>query len=81
MMPSDFHDTLFQTEQRLNARITRVEETIYGDGKSNRGLVADVKIIAETILGKQWQSYALIALIALEAFTLVLIVLLFIRVY
>jgi len=79
--PDDFRRTLYDSEQRLSARLSRVEETLYGDGKANQGLVADVKVIADTLIGQKWRDYAFALTILLEIISLFLIGLLFIRVY
>lgn len=68
-------------DTRLSSRISRMEETLYGDGKANLGLVADVKLIADTIIGQKWRDYALILIIILLCVELFLIALLFVRVY
>lgn len=83
MMPSidDFRSAIRETEIRLGARIARVEETLYGDGRANEGLVANVNKIGDTVLGQRWRDYALILIIILAFIELALIVLLFIRVY
>lgn len=73
--PNDFHGAL------LNARLARVEETLYGDGKENKGVVHTVQKISDTLIGQRWRDYALVLIIVLVLIELMLIVLLSIRVY
>lgn len=77
----DYERLVGDMDTRLSVRIARMEETLYGDGKANLGLVADVKLIADTIIGQKWRDYALILIIILLCVELFLIALLFVRVY
>lgn len=78
-MPED--NEVFQLEQRLNARLARLEQDIYGDGKNEIGLKARVERMALILIGQSWHGYALIAVIILDLVILALMGLLFVRVY
>ena len=78
---TEFRREILAVETRLNARLARLETEIYGDDKNDAGLKARVANISEMLIEQRWHGYALIGLLLLSLVSLVLIGLLFIRVY
>jgi len=78
---TEFRREILAVENRLNARLARLETEIYGDDKNDAGLKARVANISEMLIEQRWHGYALIGLLLLSLVSLVLIGLLFIRVY
>ena len=78
---TEFRREILAVETRLNARLARLETEIYGDDKNDAGLKARVANISEMLIEQRWHDYALIGLLLLSLVSLVLIGLLFIRVY
>ena len=78
---TEFRREILAVETRLNARLARLETEIYGDDKNDAGLKARVTNISEMLIEQRWHGYALIGLLLLSLVSLVLIGLLFIRVY
>jgi len=78
---TEFRREILAVENRLNARLARLETEIYGDDKNDAGLKARVANISEMLIEQRWHDYALIGLLLLSLVSLVLIGLLFIRVY
>ena len=77
----ELFDLRAEITNTYGVRIQRIEHEIFGDGRSDVGIKARLQLISDTLITRRWHGAALLVLVLLEMFTLVLIALLFIRVY